>query len=120
MIQQKVSITLNVDESTVARLDIIRAEYVEAYKIHLRFSDGKNQIVDFEPFLKNARNPAAAKYRNIEKFRQFRLDYGNLQWNDYEMCFATEDLYNNDIEVEISNEDRQKLEEMARQLGCYE
>ena len=105
-----------VDESKIETIDIIRAKHVGGYKIHLWFSDGKRHIVDFEPFLKSARNPMSVKYRDLENFRQFSLDYGNLHWNDYEMCFSTDDLYNNAISVEISNEDRLKLEEVAHQL----
>ena len=37
-------------------------------------------------------------------------------WNDYEMCFSTEDFYNNDIGIELSREDRQKLMEIAEQF----
>lgn len=109
-----------VDESGIEVVDIIRAEYAGGYKIHIWFSDGKNHIVDFEPFLMSARNPMAAQYRDIENFRQFHLDHGNLQWNDYEMCFSMEDLYNNDVGVEISEEDRRKLEKIAQQFGYGE
>jgi hypothetical protein len=45
------------------------------------------------------------------------MNYSNLHWNDYEMCFSIEDLYNNDIGVEIENEAREKLEEVVRELG---
>jgi hypothetical protein len=86
-----------VDESKIEVLDIIRAEYVGGYKIHLWFSDGKNHVVDFEPFLMSARNPMTTQYRDVKKFRQFRLDYGNLDWNDYEMCFPVADLYEGKI-----------------------
>lgn len=109
-----------VDESKIEVLDIVRAEYAGGYKLHLWFSDGKNHVIDFEPFLMNARNPMVTQYRDLKKFQQFRLMDGNLDWNDYEMCFSTEDLYNNDIDVEISPEDRQKLEKMARQFGYGE
>jgi hypothetical protein len=101
-------------------LDIIRAKYVDEYKIHLWFSDGKDHVVDFESFLMTARNPMVTQYRDIEKFRQFRLVYGNLDWNDFEMCFSVEDLYNNDIGVEISADARQKLKALARQFGYNE
>lgn len=104
------------DESEIEVIDIIRAEYAGGYKIHLWFNDGKNHVVDFEPFLTNARNPMSTQYRDVEKFRQFRVDYGALHWNDYEMSFSTEDLYNNDIGVEMSTEDCQKLEAIARQF----
>lgn len=109
-----------VDESKIEALDIVRAEYIDGYKIHLWFSDGKNHVVDFAPFLASARNPMSGKYRDLKEFKKFSLDYGNLQWNDYELCFSTEDLYNNDIGVEMSIEDRRKLEGLVQQLGYCE
>jgi len=117
----KIKITCEpIDESQLEILDIIRAEYVGGYKLHLWFSDGKNHVVDFEPFLMSARNPMVTQYRDLQKFKQFRIVYGNLDWNDYELCFSTEDLYNNDIGAEMSIEDRQKLEKLAKQLGYCE
>ncbi len=107
------------DESKVEVIDIVRAEYAGGYKIHLWFSDGKNHIVDFEPFLMSARNPMAIQYRDVKKFQEFCLENGHLHWNDDEMCFSTEDLYNNDMGEEMSTEERQKLEELARQLGLF-
>lgn len=107
----------SVDESKIDTLDVTHAEHIGGYKIHIWFSDSKNQIVDFEPFLKSARNPSAAKYLDLQKFKRFQLDYGNLHWNDYEMCFSIEDLYNNDIGVEIENEAREKVEKVVRELG---
>jgi hypothetical protein len=71
-----------VDESKIEVIAIVRAEYRGGYKIHLWFSDGKNHIVDFEPFLMSARNPMSAQYRDLEKFRQFRLVYGNAATQD--------------------------------------
>jgi hypothetical protein len=109
-----------VDESNTEVLDITHAEYVDGYKFHLWFSDGKNHVVDFEPFLMNARNPMVTQYRDLQKFQQFRIVYGNLEWNDCEMCFSTEDLYNQDVGVELSVEDRQKLEALARQFEYRE
>ncbi len=106
-----------VDESKIDVIDIIRAEYADGYKIHLWFNDGKNHVVDFEPFLRNARNPMSTQYRDQKKFLQFRVEYGALLWGDDEMSFSTEDLYNNDIGVEMSIEDRQKLEAMTRQFA---
>jgi len=107
-------------ESELEIINIVRAEYAGGYKLHLWFSDSKNHIVDFEPFLMNARNPMATQYRNLQKFKQFRIIYGNLDWNDDEMCFAIEDLYNNDIGVELSREDRRTLQNLAQQLGYCE
>ncbi len=86
------------------------------YKIRLWFSDGKEHVVDFEPFLKSARNPMATCYRDLLAFKQFRLEDGNLNWNDYEMCFVLEDLYNNDVGLELDDSARRNLEILARQM----
>jgi len=103
-------------ETNLDTLEIVRAAPAGEYKIHLWFNDGKNHIVDFEVFLNGARNPMVKKYRDLKKFQKFQLDHGNLQWNDYEMCFDIEDLYYNDVAAELDGKDRQKLEEVARQF----
>lgn len=105
-----------VDEQNIEVIDIVRAEYLADYKIHLVFSDGRSHTVDFEPFLRNAKNPAATQFLDVQKFKHFRIVHGNLDWNDYEMCFAIEDLYNNEIDLELSTEDRRTLEDLSRQL----
>jgi len=74
-------------------IKIIKANYLNDYKLKLVFSDGKSNIVDFEPFLLSAKNPMVNKYKNIREFKKFILTYGDLQWNDYEMCFPIWDLY---------------------------
>lgn len=110
----------SLEKPEIEALDIIRVEYVGGYKLHLWFSDGKNHLVDFEPFLMSARNPMATQYRDLEKFKQFRIVYGNLDWDDNEMCFAIEDLYNNDIDFELSHDDRRTLKKLAQQFGYRE
>lgn len=104
-------------ESAQDLIEIVRAEYLSGYKIHLWFSDGKEHVVDFEPFLKAARNPMSTRYRDLKAFKEFHLDAGNLNWNDYEMCFALEDLYSNDLGLELDEASRHNLETLARQLA---
>lgn len=74
-------------------IEIIRAEYVDGFRIRLWFNDGKEHVVDFAPFLQKVRNPTLKKFRAINEFKKFKLVYGNLDWNDYEMCFPVADLY---------------------------
>lgn len=74
-------------------LSIQQAEYLNDFKIKLIFSDGKKNIVDFEPFLISATNPMTKKYTDKIYFKNFRLTHGDLEWNDYEMCFPIWDLY---------------------------
>jgi hypothetical protein len=76
-----------------AVVDIEAAEYEGGYKLRLVFSDGKERIVDFEPFLSNSLNPMIRKYLNLDNFKNFTVEYGDLMWNDYDLCFPIADLY---------------------------
>ncbi len=77
---------------------ITHAEYLSDYRVRLHFNDGKEQILNFESFLRHARNPMIRKYLDPEQFTLFSLEYGDLVWNDYELCFPIADLYAGNIE----------------------
>ncbi len=79
-------------------LEIVKADYEAGYKLRLSFSDGVDRIVDFEPFLRKAGNPDITKYRQLTKFKSFRLHHGDLMWGDYEMIFPLADLHRGEIE----------------------
>lgn len=74
-------------------LEITAAEYVSGYQVRLNFNDGTERVMDFEPFLRKARNPDLIQYRQLRKFKSFRLHYGDLMWGDYEMIFPINDLH---------------------------
>jgi hypothetical protein len=74
-------------------LEVTQAEYVSGYQVRVSFNDGTTQVVDFEPFLRKARNPDLTQYRQLRKFKNFRLHYGDLMWGDYEMIFPITDLH---------------------------
>lgn len=76
-------------------LKIARAEHVEANTLRLSFSDGKQQVVDFKPFLKSSHHPDIKKYLDVRKFKKFHLEDGELMWGDYELLFPIMDLYVN-------------------------
>ena len=76
-----------------AVIAIKTAEYVEGYKLRLVFSDKKERIVDFEPFLHNTPNPLIQKYLQLDNFKNFTVAYGDLFWADYDLCFPIADLY---------------------------
>ena len=78
-------------------LEITNAEQFSRYALKFDFSDGTERVIDFEPFLKASRNPAIRAYLNPEKFSQFRLEYGDLVWDDYDLCFPIADLYEGEI-----------------------
>lgn len=72
---------------------IQKAEHVGDYKISLTFNDSKTQVVDFAPFLNRSKHPQIQKYKDPNKFKSFSISYGDLEWNDYEMCFPIANLY---------------------------
>ena len=79
------------------KIAIEKAEYQQDFRIKLLFSDKSEQIVDFAEVLQTAKNPMTRKYLDLDKFKEFTVEYGDLMWNDYEMCFPTWDLYRNAI-----------------------
>lgn len=76
-----------------AVIEIEAAEYVEDYKLRLRFSDSQERVIDFGPFLHSSLNPLINKYLDLEQFKRFTVEYGDLYWNDYDLCFPIADLY---------------------------
>lgn len=72
---------------------IENAEYLNDYLIQFTFSDGNIRIIDFANFLKNARNPMTRKYLDKGLFADFSIEFGDITWNDYELCFPIWDLY---------------------------
>ena len=79
------------------QLKIDSAKYLSDYVIRLRFSDGKEKLVDFKPFLSKSLHPSVKKYLDENKFSNFSLTDGNLNWNDYDLIFPLSDLYNGRI-----------------------
>lgn len=78
-------------------IDVVRVERDSGYKLKLSFSDGIERVINFEPFLRRSRNPMIRIYLDPQKFANFRIEYGNLVWDDYELCFPIADLYENNI-----------------------
>lgn len=84
-------------QSEQENLFIMEAHYVGDFKISLTFNDGSTKRVNFKTFLEHAKHPAITKYRDEEKFKNFGIKDGNLDWNDFDMCFPIGDLYKNEI-----------------------
>ena len=78
-------------------LRIKKIKHVGDYKLKLSFNDGNEQVVDFNPFLSSSLNPLIRKYLSREEFMKFELDDGDLEWNDYDLCFPIADLYENNV-----------------------
>lgn len=80
-----------------AEISILKAERVADYRIRLEFNDGKVHEVDFKPFLVQAQHPEIRAFLNPTRFTNFRLEFGELIWGDFELCFPIADLFDNRI-----------------------
>lgn len=73
-------------------LRIKEARYIPRHRVDIKFNDGTRRVVDFGPFLKQAKNPMFTKYRRLKEFKSFHIQDGDLMWGDFEMIFPIEDL----------------------------
>jgi hypothetical protein len=85
-------------------LAITNVTYIDNYQLLIKFNDGKEQLINFEPFLFNHNHPDIKKYRELRLFKSYSITNGDLEWNDYELCFPIADLYQNqNIESKQTN-----------------
>jgi hypothetical protein len=85
-------------------INILTAEHAGDYRLELSFDDGTTQVVDFFPFLSHSRHPDIRVFLDPDRFAEFRVEYGDLVWGDYELCFPIMDLYRNRIEPPAARE----------------
>ena len=78
-------------------INITTVEQVEDYALRLCFDDGAVQTVYFEPFLSGSRHPCIRAYLEPANFATYRIEYGELVWGDYDLCFPIADLYHNHL-----------------------
>lgn len=78
-------------------LRVKEAKYVPRHRVDIKFNDGTHRIVDFGPFLRQARNPMFTKYRRPKAFKSFHIQDGDLMWGDFDMIFPIMDLYRGTI-----------------------
>jgi len=74
-------------------MSILSAKYIGDFAIRIFFNDGVNRVVDFKPFLESSSHPSIRKYLDESKFMQFDIVDGNLNWNDYDLIFPIDNLY---------------------------
>ena len=78
-------------------IEVKSAQYIGDFAIRIFFSDGVNKLVDFKPFLEASLHPSIRKYLEESKFKVFNIVDGNINWNDYDLLFPIEDLYQGKI-----------------------
>jgi hypothetical protein len=70
------------------------ATYVDTYKVSIEFNDKTTQIVDFGSFLVKHPHPGYDKYKDIQLFKQFKIEAGNLVWGEnWDLIFPVSQLY---------------------------
>ena len=85
-------------------INIVAVESAGELRIRLSFDDGVTQVIDFKPFLSHSQHPDIRAFLEPKKFADFRIEYGDLVWGDYELCFPIIDLYNNKLSKDSSLE----------------
>ncbi len=78
-------------------ISVVKAEYLSNYSLQITFDDGKEIVVDFAEFILASQNPMISKYSDLELFKSFSIIYGDIVWNDYELCFPVWDIYSGTI-----------------------
>ena len=81
----------------VEHIEITSAQYIGDFAIRIFFNDGTHRLVDFKPFLENSLHPSIRKYLDENKFKDYQINDFNLNWNDYDLIFPIEDLYEGKI-----------------------
>jgi len=76
---------------------IEKVKQIQAFELQLEFNDKTIQVIDFYPFLSGSLNPLIRKYLAPNEFSKFEIEGGDLEWNDYDLCFPIADLYQNKI-----------------------
>lgn len=76
-------------------LSIIKADYVNGFKVLILFSDKKQRIMDFYPLLSKTLKGYYIKYLLPANFKKFTVSNGNISWgNSEEVIFPVSFLYN--------------------------
>ena len=85
-------------------MKIVKAEYIEAYKVKLTFDDKKHRTVDFGEFILNSTYETFNQYKDLKKFKRFALENGNIVWGkDWDLIFPLEQLYEGKIKLPTKN-----------------
>lgn len=81
---------------------IRHAQPFDGYKLQIQFTDGVQKTIDFQPFLNQSQHPAIRAFLQPAKFKNFRVEHGDLVWGDYDLCFPIADLYYNRIDHRLA------------------
>ncbi|MDL1976213.1 MAG: DUF2442 domain-containing protein [Deltaproteobacteria bacterium] len=61
-------------------IGVTEAKYIEKYKVHLRFTDGRSGSVDLHEFIFNDHRPIFKELQNENVFHRFALEFDTIVW----------------------------------------
>ena len=70
-------------------IEVIKAEYIDGYKLLLQFNNGEKRIVDLSNSLKGT---VFTPLKDINYFKKFSIKFNTVEW-DNGADFAPEYLY---------------------------
>lgn len=77
---------------------ITKACHLHDYTVEVVFNDQTRQIIDFTAQIEKIRVPEYQKYQQVEHFKEFAIENGNLVWGeDWDLIFPVDQLYDNQI-----------------------
>jgi hypothetical protein len=71
--------------------DVVKAEYLDGYKLLLVFQDHSRGEVDLSDYLQEG--TVFEKFKDINFFKTFKINYGTLTWDNGMIDIAPETLY---------------------------
>ena len=81
-------------------IQVEKAKYLDGYKVEILFNDKTIKIVDFGSFILKNHHPAHDKYRDIQKFKKFKIEAGNIVWGDnWDLIFPVSQIYRGKIKA---------------------
>ena len=71
--------------------EIVKAEYLDSYKVQLTFKNGRSGIADLASYPDPTN--VFIKFLDLSYFMDFKIEFGTLIWGDGELDIAPEHLY---------------------------
>lgn len=75
-------------------LEIIKAEYLDGYRMLISFNDGQRKVFDFSSLID--KYPVFMLLKNLEIFKSYTIT-DTLEWNDSTIDIAPEYLYEHGV-----------------------
>ena len=75
-------------------MGVVSAKYVAPLKVELHFNDGIIKTVDVGAFIRKHPHPQYNSYLNENKFKKFKIEFGNIVWGkNWDLIFPIDKLY---------------------------